>query len=284
MVNRYSPIEREAISKYREIWKYSYSLSDMKRISDNKSVIRLYHGCPYIYGKSIVESGPNIPYSVFSLARRVAVAYGLNWSQFKHYAYRQHEVVSELSSAPAPVAARWAFTAPQGEVLSELNAVARMLVESNRISRIRPISVNDAYDYLVKEAQRSAAARGSYVTNYTNPDELNLPNKFMPADSEGCIVEINIRQGALDNSNVFIHSTRSMYNAIINKEYYYGSPLRMVIDYNTTYVDVRLTKNMIISSNVVVRGLFREHYNALENLGTEHDMSHVIVDGSRLLR
>ena len=235
-----------AVSKWNEALKYVYKKRDLERLIVGFGPIYTYHGAPEEYAEALVRSGPRVPYTVESVAKRVAVRYGLDWPEFYKYAFRAQspEKIERLSTAPILVAMRWASSFKQGEVLTALNAWARMLVEAKRIGGKRDKVIDELF-----EKARSYAKPRTMTTDQA-PDVLNLPDKFPRITTTGAIVQILTDVQSLSNSHAG-DAQSTLDEMAAHPEEKEGILLR----FNDSYVDMKIDPSAIKSTKIVVRGI-----------------------------
>lgn len=253
LINPTIPIvkrEELAISRWNQILKYCHTLNDIKRIANRQGIIKLYHGCPTEFAELLVKEGPRVPYKVEDTGRYVARVYDISWIEFRPYAYRAHEVVERLSTATAPVAVRWAWSFPLGEVLTDLNSHARMFVAFKRLAKEKGISLDDAYDELDKEAQEIARQKGIRYTMDNAPDILGLPDKLALKLKTGALVELEVDTRAL--SNLTVLSAQQELEGI-GKGYW--SEQEMLEYWNHQYKDIKIAPGNIKSVRIVIRDM-----------------------------
>lgn len=260
--------EQVATSHWQEILKYCHTIDDLERIVSGQGVIKLYHGCPTEYAEIMIRQGPRVPYKVEDTARYVASLYGISWRAFYRWAYRRHEVREKLSTSTAPVAARWAWTFPLGEVLTDLNAHARMYVAFKALSVREGISLDDAYDKLDKQAMEIAKETGQQYNMDTAPDILGLPDKLAPRSKTGALVEITVNASVV--SSLGAHDAKSYLEDIETGEL----PLEdALLFWNHNYRDFRIAPDDIISMRIVVRNMQPWEQSMIEDMVKEKRLS-----------
>lgn len=115
-----------------------HSVEDLRGIAAGAGDVRLYHGTPTSFADKIVREGFQMPQSGEAVARNVASAYDIPWTEWKHRVEPEGvgagygAETSRISTAASPIAARWASHFPQGEVQSMLNDKARLYSEAKR--------------------------------------------------------------------------------------------------------------------------------------------------------
>lgn len=238
-----------AVAAWNRTTKFEYTKLDLKNIASGSHGFYVYHGAPEEYADALVTQGAKIPYHTDYLARQVAARYELNWSQFQHYVHR-HDVVDSISTAPALVAFRWASQFSHGEVLSDLNAHARILVEANRLGG----NVNANIDRLSNIAMALARQTGSIYTSDNAPDILGLPDLYPRLYSDGAIVQIYVTPEVVkEHRYSSIHHDAGVALREMNDNPIYADEI--LRSFNDSYVDYHLTLNQIHSAKVVVRGI-----------------------------
>ncbi len=260
--------EQIAAAHWKEVLKYCHTVDDLKKIVSGQGTIKVYHGAPTEYAELMVRFGPRVPYKVEDTARYVAGLYGIPWQAFYRWAYRRHEVREKLSTATAPVAVRWAWSFPLGEVLTDLNAHARMYLASKALSVREGIGVADAYDRLYNEAIEIGRVTGQQCTTDSAPTLLGLPNKLPPKSGTGALVEIVISSRVV--SNMVSHDAKSYLEDIESGEL---PPREALLYWNHNYKDFRIAPDEIISMRIVVRGLQPWEQNMIEDMIKEKQLS-----------
>ncbi len=260
--------EQIASSHWKEILKYCHTVDDLRRIVSGQGVIKLYHGAPTEYAEIMIREGPKVPYKVEDTARYVANLYGISWRAFYRWAYRRHEVREKLSTSTAPVAVRWAWSFPLGEVLTDLNAHARMYVAFKALAVREGISLDDAYERLDKEAIEIARATGQRYNTEAAPGLLGLPDKLAPKSKSGALVEIVVNAKVI--SDLGSHDARSYLEDVESGEL----PLEeALLFWNHGYRDFRIAPDDIISMRIVVRNLQPWEQNMIEDMIKEKRLS-----------
>ncbi len=260
--------QQQAISKWKEILKYCHTVEDLRKIASSTGTIYVYHGAPTAYAEAMVKSGPNVPYKVEDTARHVADLYGIPYRAFAPVAYRRYEEVTKLSASTAPVAARWAWSFPLGEVLSELNAQARMYLAAKKLSLEKGISINDAHDKLADKALEISHETGlSYSTNAA-PDLLGLPNRLALDEKTGALVQIEIDANALHK--VARHDAEYYLKDIDEGE---ATAKEALMHWNNSYIDFRLYPEDVKAMKIVVRDMKSGQQDIVEGLIKEGKLS-----------
>ncbi len=260
--------EHVASTHWNEILKYCHTVDDLKKIASGQGTIKVYHGCPTEYAELMIKQGPSVPYKVEDTARYVARVYGIPWIAFYRWAYRRHEVREKLSTATAPVAARWAWSFPLGEVLTDLNSHARMYVAFKALSVREGISLDDAYDKLDKQAIEIAKATGQRYNIESAPDILGLPDKLALKLKTGALIEITVNARIV--SDMASHDAKYFLKEIETGEL----PLKeALLFWNHEYRDFRLDPEDIISMRIVVRNMQPWEQNMIEDMIKEKQLS-----------
>lgn len=258
--------EHVASTHWNEILKYCHTIDDLKRIASGQGTIKLYHGCPAEYARIMIREDPRVPYKVEDTARYVANVYGIPWMAFYRWAYRRHEVREKLSTSTAPVAARWAWSFPLGEVLTDLNAHARMYVAFKAKSVREGISLDDAYDKLYNEAVEIAKATGQRCTNESAPNILGLPDKLALRSGSGALVEIVVDAKVEAVSYIGSHDAGVYLKEIESGELSVEDAL---LHWNHDYRDFRINPDDIISMRIVVKNLRPWEQDMIEDMVKE---------------
>lgn len=245
--------------RWNQILQYCHSIKDIEAIAYQLGPVKLYHGAPTEFARMLVERGPRVPYRVEDVARHVASVYGLRWIEMAPFAYRKLEVVEMLSTAPAPIAVRWSWSFPLGEVLTDLNSHARYLVAALQMSRTTGMKLRDAMDDVMTKAEELARKKGIRYTIESGADILGLPDKFALEDKTGSLVEVGV--------NTMLIPQR--YVEIVKHDYQdslkYGESRRdILIWWNHTYRDIKVPKEAILSSNIVITGMEEWEQDAIE--------------------
>lgn len=260
--------EQVAASHWDEILKYCHTIEDLKNIVNERGIIKLYHGCPTEYAEIMIKEGPRVPYKVEDTARYVARLYGIPWMAFYRWAYRRHEVREKLSTATAPVAARWAWTFPLGEVLTDLNAHARMYVAFKALSIRERISLDDAYEKLSNEAVEIAKATGQQYNVESAPNILGLPDKLALKSGTGALIEIVVRTTVV--SSMAKHDADYFIKQVEMGELPVEEAL---LFWNHDYRDFRIDPSDIRSMRIVVRDMQPWEQDLIEDMVKEKRLS-----------
>jgi len=238
---------QERFQQIRELW---HTFDDIHNIANQRGIVKLYHGAPTMFAELLVKKGPCIPYRVEDTARYVAKVYGLTWYEFRPYAYRAHEVVERLSTAPASIAVRWAWSFPKGEILTDLNSHARLVFAAKPISKQRRISLDDAVEELYEQAWAIGRQRGIRVTFDSAPDVLGIEDRIPVEPRTGSLVELEVsgraihRRVALDAQ----YRIRDVKSGEVSKEL-------AVIFWNNTYIDIKVAPRNIRKARIVIRDM-----------------------------
>lgn len=224
---------------------FKHTLDDIKHIGyDTSGTVKLYHGAPQVFAEFLVAKGPYVPYNVEDMAIEVAKLYGIPWIQFKKYALRKHEVVQKLSTAPAPIAVRWAST-KLGEVLSDLNEKARWVKEINRRKKL-PEYKNTAEDDIGEVMYMEAMKNSELYPKYSSySDLLNLPDKFKH-DKRGALIELTVDIRGIPDS------TKKYARTCLNRKY---TDDQIVYDWNDNYQDIKIAPSAIKSAKIVMKNI-----------------------------
>ncbi len=250
-----------AEARAAEILKFSHTLQDIKTIASRTGEVKLYHGAPTKFAELLVQRGPNAPYAVEDTARYVASVYGLSWYEFRLYAYRAGELVQRLSTSTAPIASRWAWTFPLGEILTDLNSHARMVVAAKQVATHKGIKVEDAYEEVYEKASSLAKERGTHVTSDSAPDVLGLPDKLRLDEQTGALVELVVDARAV--SDHAVSDARRHLKALESGE---CTERVMLLLWNHQYIDIRVAPQSIKSARIVVRGMESWEQEAVEDI------------------
>lgn len=232
-----------------QITKFSHKLQDIQTIASGKGIVKFYHGAPQEFAERLVAKGPRVPYKVEDVAREVAETYGLTYKEFWRFAHRRHEVVQGLSTATAPVASRWAQHFPTGEILSDLNATARLVARAKVVKKAGE-TLTDAYNRVAAEAGALAKAKGVPATSGTMADMLGLPDKYALASGKGALVEIQV-----DASKIPQHLRKSAQLELDSLGRGEIGLDEFLQQWNHQYKDFKLSPDDIISSKIVVRDI-----------------------------
>ncbi len=260
--------EEVAISHWKQILKYCHTVDDLKKIVSGQGTIKLYHGAPTEYAELMIKQGPQVPYRIEDTARYVANLYGIPWRAFYSWAYRRSEVREKLSTSTAPVAVRWAWSFPLGEVLTDLNAHARMYLASKALSVRERMSISDAYDKLSDKAIEISRATGQQYTIDSAPTLLGLPNKLTLKSGTGALVEIVLNASVI--SDIASHDAGVSLREIETGEVTVED---ILLSWNHSYRDYRIDPSDIISMRIVVRNLQSWEQDMIEDLIKEERLS-----------
>jgi len=242
--------EYTAKLRFEELKRYLHTPTDIEDIAHRRGTIRLYHGCPESYADLIVKYGPRVPYNVADTAYFLAKLYDVRWIEFRRYAYRAREVVDKVSTSTAPVASRWAWTFPYGEILTDLNAHVRMLVAAKQLRDASGMKLDDAYEEVWTRAIKAAHEKGMRYSTEAAPDALSLPNKIPLPKQSGALVEF-IAKSSLIPDHV-------AHNAQTILEYYHSGEItqqELMASWNYVYIDIKIKPDAIISSHIIIRGM-----------------------------
>lgn len=250
-----------ALSRWNEILRYCHTIDDIKAIANRQGIIKLYHGAPTEFAEIFVREGPMVPYKVEDTARYVAKVYNVPWVEFQPWAYRVHEVVGRLSTATAPVAARWAWSFPLGEILTDLNSHMRMFIAFKKLSKEKGISLDDAYDEIDKEAVRISKEEGLKYTIESAPDILGLPDRLALEAKTGALVEIEADARALPES-----VSKGAQGALRSLEEGYWSEKELVASWNHQYKDIKIAPGNIRSARIIIRDMQPWEQDLLEEM------------------
>ncbi len=189
--------QQQAISKWKEILEYCHTTEDLRKIASGTGTVYVYHGAPTAFAEAMMKGGPNVPYKAEDTARHVANLYGIPYRAFARWAWRRRETVGRLSTSTAPVAARWAWSFPLGEILTEFNAQARMYLASKKLSLEKGISIVNADDELANKAIEISKETGQRYNFNLAPDLLGLPDKLAFKVKTGALVQIAVDASVL---------------------------------------------------------------------------------------
>ena len=253
---------RLAKARWKQIKSYYHTWQDIEKIASGQGIVHMYHGAPTDFAEMLVAEGPRVPYAVEDVARYVAKLYGLSWVEFSPIAYRKYEHVSKLSTAPAAIACRWAWSFPIGEVLSDLNSHARMHVAAKALSRSRGISYDDALDQLHEKAiSISKIPDMPRYTTESAPGLLGLEDKIERKSRTGSLVQLDVDVRGLPHH--IIHDAqvalRPEYVEEITKEEH-------LILWNNSYVDAKISAGTIKGSRIVIRDMMPWEQDVIEDM------------------
>lgn len=252
-------IQSRATSRWQEILKYCHTINDIRTIASGHGNVYVYHGAPTAFAEAMIKSGPQVPYKVEDTARYVANLYGISYKAFAPWAYRRHEVREKLSTATAPVAARWAWSFPLGEVLTDLNSHARMYLAARALSQKEKVSIVEADDRLANEAIRISRETGQKYTTDSTPDLLGLPDKLALKEKTGALVQIRVDASALPEH---VQHDAGVTLEYLDKEGVEGS----LMHWNHDYMDMRVNPEDIKSMRIVVRGMEEWEQDEIESM------------------
>jgi hypothetical protein len=200
-----------------------HTMDDLQAIVRGTGSVPLYHGAPAQNARAIVKKGVSLPQSGEAAARDVAKRYGITPTEWRYRVEPQGvgagygSETARLSTAPSPVAARWASHFPQGEVYSDLNAKARMYVEAKR----RGVSLDDLHDLV----------DGNILTR---PDRLGAANR-MPTPRYGHIVSSQVDARAISPHTK--KGAQRLLNAVDSGSM---TPEEAIHHWNMTYQDIKV--------------------------------------------
>jgi hypothetical protein len=243
--------EYQTIAKWNEACNYCWTKQDLQQIVSGIGTIYVYHGCPDDFADSVVSGGFH-EYTIYGLARFVAVKYNLPWKLYENFAPRigHSEKFQKMSTAPILIAFRWASNFKYGEVLSDLNAHARVLRyildhrEPNK-------SIADQYDSMYNRAIEIGKQPGNeYASTDTFPDLLGLPDRYSRATSTGAIIQIKIKVSVFHGNAK--HDAEMTLRAIAENT---DNPYMTLRGYNDSYTDIHIGNEDMLSRRVVIRGI-----------------------------
>jgi len=260
--------EQVAASHWNEILKHCHTVNDLKKIASGQGVVKVYHGAPTEYAEIMVQRGPEVPYAVMDKARYIAKLYGLRWIEFAPFAYRKHEIREKLSTATAPVASRWAWTFPLGEVITDLNTHARLVVAAMEIRRNKNIKLIDAMEELYNRAEEITKARGERFTFEGAADILGLPDKLALEARTGALVELTVNVTGLPD--YVVHDAKVYLEDIETGEL---PAKEALLFWNHNYMDIRVVPEDIQSMRIVVRDMYRWEQDLIEGMIKEQRLS-----------
>lgn len=224
-------------------FKFWHDMPELEQIAGGSGPIRTYHGTTEDIAQKILKEGIKLPQSGEAAERAISQRYNIPFPQWQRDAiytgYR--DATKRLSTAPYPVAARWAQHFPQGEINSGLNSQARIMVEANR----RGIPYDEMYDIISAQA----AAQGER-NMFKIPDAAGLPDKMAPASPYGNVLGIDTDVRSLQG--VAQREAQYTLDAIAKGEL---DPLRALKQWNNTYVDMKVAPRNIQNIEVVSRML-----------------------------
>jgi hypothetical protein len=172
-----------------------HQLPDIERIASGEGSIRTYHGTPTDRANQILKEGFKPHPSGDAAAKAMADRYEIPWSRWqKEMPWTGYgDETARVSTAPYPVASRWAKNFPQGEVDSLLNAKARIL----RYAIDNNISFDEAYEKIHDMAKK----KGVY-NSYAVPDAAGLPDRMKPKNPGGVVFGVDTDVRALDKRHI----------------------------------------------------------------------------------
>lgn len=178
------PLAQKAVAALKKLPNLWHSIKDIENIASGSGPIRVYHGTTADIAHKILQEGIKLPASGEAAAQEMAARYNIPYSQWKRDIpwSGYGEETSRLSTAPYPIAARWAQHFPQGEINSQLNAQAQILSEARRLGI--------PYDEMYEKVYELAKKRG--VTNmYDVPTAAGIPNLMRPTRPGGVVLGID---------------------------------------------------------------------------------------------
>jgi len=242
----------ESRAKIALVRTHDHTVQDIRNIAEGKGTVKVYHGAPTAFAQALVEKGPNYPYNVLDVALKVAETYGLTWEEFKSYAHRWHESFPTMSTAPAEVASRWAYTFPQGEVLSDLNQAARLVVEAKKRAEKTGRTIEEEYNLMHEEVSQwfhKPDTPKDAIISWT-ADLLGLPDLFMPKDRTGALVELEV-----DAADLSEHTRTGARRLLAYYEKGEITEEQLLNNWNTSYQDMKVDPAKIKSRRLAVEGI-----------------------------
>jgi len=214
-------------------FQFWHDIPDLERIASGSGPIRVYHGTTADAAANIARSGIQLPASGEEAAHAMAARYNIPYVQWKKEIpwSGYDDETKRLSTAPYPIAARWAQHFPQGEINSQLNAQARVLA----YARQKGIPYGQAYEDIYTLAKK----RG--VQNmYDAPTAAGLPNRMMPQQLGGTVLGIDVDARALRP-----HDVRDAEYLLRSVKKGNVIPLDALKEWNRTYRDMKIAPQNI---------------------------------------
>ena len=253
-----------AIDRWYRTMQYCHTVEDLERLAGGVGTIKLYHGAPSEFARLLVEKGPNVPYRVEDVARKLAKMYGLAWVEIAPYVHRKDETVRRLSTATAPVAYRWATSFPRGEILSDVNSHLRMCVAGKKIAKETGVSLEDAIEQLHDTAIHLAPSTGIRYNIESAADILKLPDTLDGPSWTGSLVELEVDIRAIRKS-ISRHVAEDTLESIRNREETVEEALH---HWNNTYKDFRIPPSSARKRKLVIEGYKYQEIDLVEEWHT----------------
>ena len=224
-------------------FQFWHDIPDLERLAGGSGPFRTYHGTTEDIGQKILSEGVRLPSSGEAASRDVAAQYGIPFTQWQRDIpwSGYGDETRRLSTAPYPIAARWAQHFPQGEIKSGLNAQARVLA----YARQRGIPYDQAYE----DVYDTAAKRG--IRNlYEGPTAAGLPDLLAPQSPYGVVLGIDTDVRALRPRNS--RDAEYLLEAIQKGKM---SPIDALREWNLQYQDMKVAPQNIQNIEAVSRFL-----------------------------
>ena len=203
---------------------------------------------------NMIAHGVNLPKSGEAAAKIVADRYKIPWSEWKArveptgIGSSYGDATRRLSTAPFPIAERWAQHFPQGEIYSDLNSKARLYSEAKR----RGISLDEMWD-IADEAGKRSGQRSMYKL----PDAVGAED-LMKQSSGGAVLGVDTDVRALHPNAKSTAESLLKYIGkprTIRSAYPEGieTPLTVLNDWNNLYQDIKVAPQNIKNLEIIQR-------------------------------
>lgn len=220
-----------------------HNVDDLARIAGLvPGEVNLYHGTKIERAADIMREGFKPLQSGEAAARQVADLYEIPWKEWTRHVEPGRVgagygvETAKVSSAPYPIAARWASHFPQGEVLSQLNDMARMYRAYKDSGSILNF---DAWVDALHSNSTMGGKIGIFRTKDPIGESYGFPDR-MSTPSGGAILGLTI-----DNTSIPDHIKRSAQN-ILRRIEAGNEPEAQAMNYwNNTYRDIKIDPKVI---------------------------------------
>jgi hypothetical protein len=238
----------QSLMKWNATTLYSHTAKELAQIRDGVGIVPVYHGCPEELAEATVKNGFTM-YRVDDLARAVAAKYGIPIRTFREYAPRaqlDRRDTMKISTAPALIAFRWASNFKFGEMLSDFDSHARVIVEANRVRHMKHISLSDAYELVLNKAEEIFKEKGIQRNYEADADILGLPDKFVRKKSTGAIIKIIVPAKVVQE-----HHGHDAGLALEHHDW----EQYPILGWNSNYRDIKIEPKDIIRMLIVVKNI-----------------------------
>ncbi|MDP2662022.1 MAG: hypothetical protein Q8R28_14960 [Dehalococcoidia bacterium] len=228
---------------------YFHTLRDIRAIAHQRGTVTVYHGTNAVFARQIVAHGVRLPSTGEQVVRFVTSVYGIPYVAFtsRMYVADYGGEVARLSTAPAGVAIRWALHFKMGEVLSQLNAKARLHLATDKMVREHGVDYDDALNVLYEQSQEIANKRGASWDFNKAPDFLELPDLLASDNGQGALLAFDVDARAIPEYVVRTAQSELGYPL--------GYPEEIdeaLLAWNTSYKDIKIVPRHLKNARIVL--------------------------------